>query len=192
MSKETAKQMTWHKKGTRIDKGKMGHPFDGKAWKNFDEKYPDKAADARNVRIAIATDGFNPYGMSTANYSCWPVFVIPLNLPPRVLMTRKTMFLSLIIPGPDYLGKNLSVYMQSIVDDLNNSWHNGTLTYDRESKTNFYMKVWLQYTMHDMPGYALTCGWCTAGKWPCPVCRHRLEFLWLNLGGKYVAFDMNR
>jgi hypothetical protein len=62
--------MTWHKKGTRIDKGKMGHPSDGKAWKNFHEKYPDKATDARNVRIVIATDGFNPYGMSTTNYSC--------------------------------------------------------------------------------------------------------------------------
>jgi hypothetical protein len=143
MSEETTKQIMWHKKGTRIDKGKMGHPSDGKAWKNFDEKYPDKAADARNVRITIATDGFNPYGMLTANYNCWPVFVIPLNLPPRVLMTRKTMFLSLIIPGPDYPSKNLSVYMQPIVDDLNHSWHHGMLTYDRASKTNFYMKVWL-------------------------------------------------
>jgi hypothetical protein len=143
MSEETAKQMMWHKKGTRIDKGKMGHLSDGKAWKNFDEKYPNKAADARNVRIMIATDGFNPYGMSTANYSCWPVFVIPLNLPPGVLMTRKTMFLSLIIPGPNYPGKNLSIYMQPIVDDLDHSWHHGTLTYDRASKINFYMKVWL-------------------------------------------------
>ena len=50
----------------------------------------------------------------------------------------------------------------------------------------------MQYTMHDMPGYALTCGWCTAGKWPCPVCRHRLEFFWLRSGRKYVAFDTNR
>jgi hypothetical protein len=31
MSEETAKQMMWHKKGMRIDKGKMGHPSDGKA-----------------------------------------------------------------------------------------------------------------------------------------------------------------
>ena len=193
---ETAKQMTWHKKGKRFvdEKGqmKMGHPSYGEAWKKFDEKYQQRAAEARNVRIAIATDGFNPYGMSAANYSCWPVFVIPLNLPPGVLMTRKTMFLSLIIPGPNYPGKNLSVYMQPIVDDLNHSWHHGKLTYDRASKTNFYMQVWLQYTMHDMPGYALTCGWCTAGKWPCPVCRHRLEFLWLSSGRKYVAFDTNR
>ena len=54
------------------------------------------------------------------------------------------------------------------------------------------MKVWFHYSMHDLPGYALFCGWCTAGKWPCPVCRHRLKFLWLDAGRKYFAFDKNR
>ncbi|KAK1698701.1 hypothetical protein QYE76_015398, partial [Lolium multiflorum] len=88
--------MTWHKNGLRFkdEEGRlnMGHPSDGKAWQNFDAKHPDKANDARNVRIAIATDGFNPY----------------------------------------------------------------------------------------------------AGRFPCPVCRHRLEFIWLNAGRKYVAFDKHR
>ena len=73
-NEETATQMTWHKTGKRyadeLGRKKMGHPSDGKAWENFDEKHPDKAAEARNVRIAIATDGFNPYGMSSASYSC--------------------------------------------------------------------------------------------------------------------------
>jgi hypothetical protein len=196
MSEESAKQMTWHKRGKRYEdehgRVKMGHPSDGKAWKNFDAKHPDEAADARNVRVAIATDGFNPYGLSTASYSCWPVFVIPLNLPPGVVMQRKTIFLSLIIPGPDYPGKNLSVYMQPLVDDLNHSWHHGTLTYDRASRTNFFMKVWFHYSMHDLPGYALFCGHSTGGKFPCPVCRHLLEFIWLNAGHKYVAFDKHR
>jgi hypothetical protein len=196
MSEESAKQMTWHKNGLRFKDAEgrlnMGHPSDGKAWQNFDAKHPDKANDARNVRIAIATDGFNPYGMSASAYSCWPVFVIPLNLPPGVLMQRKTIFLSMIIPGPDYPGKNLSVFMQPLVDDLHHSWHHGTLTYDRATKTNFVMKVWFQYSMHDLPGYALFCGHCTAGRFPCPVCRHRLEFIWLNAGRKYVAFDKHR
>ena len=196
LCEETARQMTWHKHGKRyadeLGREKMGHPSDGKAWKNFDAKYPDEASEARNVRIAIATDGFNPYGMSSASYSCWPVFVIPLNLPPGVLMQRKFIFLSLIIPGPEYPGKNLSVYMQPLVDDLIHSWQHGTLTYDRASKRNFPMKVWYQYSMHDLPGYALFCGWSTAGKWPCPVCRNQLEFLWLTGGRKYVAFDKHR
>jgi hypothetical protein len=150
MTEKSAQQMTWHKKGKRYNvcqtdesaKKKMGHPVDGKAWESFDKAYPIEASEARNVRIAIATDGFNPYGMSASSYSCWPVFVIPLNLPPGVVMQPKNIFLSLIIPGPDYPGKNLSVYMQPLVDDLHQSWIHGTLTYDRASKKNFLMKVW--------------------------------------------------
>src|SRR3954468_20207322 len=65
--------------------------------------------------------------------------------PSPSLMQRNTIFLTLIIPGPDYPGKNLSAYMQPLVDDLNHSWHYPTLTYDRASRTNFFMKVWYQY-----------------------------------------------
>jgi hypothetical protein len=196
MFEETAKQMTWHKTGIRLQDEKkrvpMVHPSDGQSWKHFDEKHPNEASEARNVRIAIATDGFNPYGMSTAAYSCWPVFVIPLNLPPGVVMQRKNIFLSMILPGPEYPGKKLSVLMQPLVDDLHHSWHHGTLTYDRASKRNFIMKVWFHYSMHDLPGYALFCGHSTAGKFPCPVCRHELEFRHLKAGHKYVAFDKHR
>ena len=46
--------------------------------------------------------------------------------------------------------------------------------------------------MHDFPGYALFCGWCTSGKMPCPVCMQALIFIWLKKGGKYVAFDLHR
>jgi hypothetical protein len=80
MTEDTAQQMQWAVEGNRyLDK--MIHPSDGSAWKNFVKKYPDKAGDKRSVAVAISTDGFNPYGMSASVYSCWPVFVIPLNLP---------------------------------------------------------------------------------------------------------------
>ena len=85
MTEESVQQMTWHKKGVRYNPDKMVHPSDGESWKNFDRIHRDKANEARNVRIALATDGFNPYGMVAASYSCWPVFVIPPNLPPGVL-----------------------------------------------------------------------------------------------------------
>ena len=75
--------MTWHKNGVRYNLDKMVHPSDGGSWKIFDAIHHEKAREARNVRVALATDGFNPYGMVAASYSCWPVFVIPLNLPPR-------------------------------------------------------------------------------------------------------------
>jgi hypothetical protein len=88
MFEGSAKQMTWHKHGHRYHPNKMVHPSNGEAWKAFDMEYKDFAREARNVRVAIATDGFNPFGMGAASYSCWPVFIIPLNLPPGVCMQR--------------------------------------------------------------------------------------------------------
>ena len=82
MNEESAKQMTWHKNRKRYSPEKMVHPADGEAWKHFDDIYREKAGEARNVRVALATDGFNPYGMMAVPYTRWPVFVIPLNLPP--------------------------------------------------------------------------------------------------------------
>ena len=70
--------------GKRYNPNTMGHAYDGEAWKHFDVIHREKAEEARNVRVALATDGFNPNGMSAAPYTCWPVFVIPINLPPPV------------------------------------------------------------------------------------------------------------
>ncbi|KAL4583030.1 hypothetical protein LXL04_007594 [Taraxacum kok-saghyz] len=60
-SRHTAKEMTWHKTG-RSEEGKMRHPVDGTAWKDFDARYPDFAKEPRNIRLALAADGFNPFG----------------------------------------------------------------------------------------------------------------------------------
>ena len=56
MTEESAKQMRWHKNGKRYS-GNMVHPSDGDAWKYFDAQHPRKAEEARNVRVAFATDG---------------------------------------------------------------------------------------------------------------------------------------
>ena len=82
LSETYAKQITWHKEGKRYNPDKLVHPAHGEAWVHFDKIHHDKVEEARNVRVALATDGFNPYGLMAAPYSCWPVFVIPLNLPP--------------------------------------------------------------------------------------------------------------
>jgi hypothetical protein len=139
MFEGSAKQMTWHKHGHRYHPDKMVHPSDGEAWKAFDVEYQDFAREARNVRVVIATDGFNPFGMGVASYSCWHVFIIPLNLPPGVCMQRQNILLSLIVPGPEYPGKNMSVYMELLVDELMLAWEVGILTYDCATKQNFTM-----------------------------------------------------
>ena len=94
----------------------MVHPSDGEAWTRFDEIHREKALEARNVRVVLATDGFNPYGMAAAPYTCGPMFVIPLNLPPGVCFQRQNVFLSLIIPR--HLGNNMGVFMEPVIGEL--------------------------------------------------------------------------
>ncbi|GJY45061.1 hypothetical protein Tco_0433274 [Tanacetum coccineum] len=72
-SSHTAKEMTWHATGKCTEPGKMQHPVDGRAWKDFDTKYLDFAAEPRNVRLGLAADGFNPFGNLSQSYNMWPV-----------------------------------------------------------------------------------------------------------------------
>uniref|UniRef100_A0A0A9DH02 Uncharacterized protein n=1 Tax=Arundo donax TaxID=35708 RepID=A0A0A9DH02_ARUDO len=192
MSKSSAKQMTWHEYGHRYNPNKMVHSSDAEAWKQFDRDFPEFAAESRNVRIAIATDGFNPFGMIIATYTCWPIFIIPLNLPPGVCMQKHNMFLSLVIPGPDYPGKNMSVFLEPVVDELLLGWEKGVETYDRATKQNFTMRVVYHTSLHDLPGYVIFCGWCVHGKMPCPVCKGTLHAFWLKYGRKFSFFDKHR
>lgn len=192
MSESQAKQMTWHKTGHRYHPDKIVHPADGEAWKKFDRDFPAFAMEMRNVRVAIATDGFCPFGMGASSYTCWPMFVIPLNLPPGICMRQHNMFLSLIIPGPNYPGKDISVFMEPLVDELIHAWQQGVLTYDRATKTNFIMRVSFLYSIHDLPAYGIFRGWCVHGKMSCPICMEVLQGKRLKYGGKYSFFDCHR
>ena len=95
MVEETARQMTWHKTGKRAERGADGngmmeHTLDGEAWKRFDVLHKEKTTDPRHPRVAVSTDGFSVFGQMATPYSCWPVFVIPLNLPPGRLCKERT------------------------------------------------------------------------------------------------------
>ena len=48
----------------------MVHLSDGDAWKSLDTFDPEFASDARNVHMGLATDGFTPFNMTVASYSC--------------------------------------------------------------------------------------------------------------------------
>ena len=39
----------------------LSQPADGEAWKVFDIIHVGFAADPRNIKLGIATDGFNPF-----------------------------------------------------------------------------------------------------------------------------------
>ncbi|XP_028091354.1 uncharacterized protein LOC114291688 [Camellia sinensis] len=82
-----AKNLTWHAHERDYD-GTMCHPTDSPSWKLVDHKWPDFAAEPRNLRLAISADGTNPHSSLSSRYSCWPVIMITYNLPPWLCMKR--------------------------------------------------------------------------------------------------------
>ncbi|XP_066316152.1 uncharacterized protein [Miscanthus floridulus] len=65
-SKHTSEETQWHKKMRTPVDNVMSHTADGEAWKEFDTREPTFVDDSRNLRLALATDGFNPFGNMTA------------------------------------------------------------------------------------------------------------------------------
>ena len=82
--------------------------------------------------------------------------------------------------------------MEPVIDELIDAWVKGLWTYDRATKTSFKMHVWYHYSLHDFLAYGLMCAWCVQGKFPCPICKEVVRFIWLKKGGKYSLFDKHR
>ncbi|CAM8905895.1 unnamed protein product [Rhodiola kirilowii] len=133
LSQSLASEMCWHA-SPRDDMYRMVHPSDGESWKHFDRCHPNFASESRNVRLGLCTDGFNPWGISTKQYSVWPVMVTPYNLPPWLCMKTRFIWLTLLIPGPSNPNKRLDIYLRPLIDDLVHLWNVGVDTYDANRK----------------------------------------------------------
>ncbi|KAL7607985.1 hypothetical protein Lser_V15G12232 [Lactuca serriola] len=117
-SQTTAAYMRWHADNHGHHVGVMCHPSDSEAWKQFDINHPSFAAEIRNVRLGLCTDGFQPHGASGKQYSSWPVIITPYNLPPFMCMTEPYMFLTAIVPGPTNPKQKLDVFLQPVIAEL--------------------------------------------------------------------------
>ncbi|XP_049368611.1 uncharacterized protein LOC125833494 [Solanum verrucosum] len=162
-SNSSAPHMRWHRENRRPP-SVMCHPFDGEAWKHFDRTYPDFAAEPRNVRLGLCADGFTPFSVGAAPYSCWLVFITPYNLPPEMCMTSPYIYLNCVIPGSSNPKSKVDVYLQPLIDELKLLWFEGVETWDISRKQNFNMCATLMWTINDFPAYGMLSGWMTAGK----------------------------
>jgi hypothetical protein len=170
MSSHTATNMRWHHDKRADEEGKMRHPADSPAWKDFDSKYPEFAQEPRNVRLGLATDGFNPFGNMSLSYSMWPVIVVPYNLPPWMCMKKQFSMMTLLIPGPVAPSKDLDVYLRPLIDELKELWEFGVPTYDKSTNSFFNLRASILWTINDFPAYGNLSGWSTKGFMACPVC----------------------
>ena len=154
MCKETTPLLRWHDE-ERIKDGALRHPADSQAWTDFDEKFPQIKSDPRNIRFGLATDGFNPYGMLSSRYSCWPVVLVIYNLPPWFCMKEHYLMLSLIIPGSTSPGDKIHVFLKPLLEDLKDLFQNGMPTYDASRNETFDLRAAVLMTISDLLGLGM-------------------------------------
>ncbi|GJQ96214.1 hypothetical protein Tco_0007353 [Tanacetum coccineum] len=177
-SSHTAKEMTWHNTGKCTEPDKMQHPVDGRAWKDFDTKYSDFAAEPRNVRLGLAADGFNPFGNLSQSYSMWPVILTTYNLPPWLCMKESSFMLTLLIPCPKSSGKDIDVYLRPLIDDLKVLWANpGVKTIDVATGLKFNMRAMVLWTINDFPTRSSLSEWSGQGYRACPTCNEDTPYV---------------
>ncbi|XP_074288837.1 uncharacterized protein LOC141613988 [Silene latifolia] len=187
MNSETAEAMTYHADKRRKD-GYLRHPADGSTWKEFDSLYPLFANEPRNVRLGLASDGFNPFRTMSVCHSTRPVVFVNYNLPPWMFMKPEYFMLSLLIPGLEGPGNNIDVYLRPLIEELKDLWNVGLETYDKFGNETFKLHATLTWTISDFSGNSMLSGWKTKGKFACPSCNHETDSLYLKHSKKNVLY----
>ncbi|KAL8135095.1 hypothetical protein AgCh_009931 [Apium graveolens] len=154
--------MKWHVVGRTKD-GKLRHSADAEGWKSMDASHPEFVAEIQNVHLGLAADGINPYRSMNISHNTWPVVLVNYNLPSWLVMKLENLIFSTLIPGPEYPGNDIDVYMQPLVVELKELWDVGLETYDAFADQTFMLHASLLWTISDFPGYALLSGWSTKG-----------------------------
>ncbi|WVZ05831.1 hypothetical protein V8G54_019177 [Vigna mungo] len=183
--KEDAKNLKWHVLGRKCD-NILKHPADSPQWKKIDETFPEFGADPRNLRLALATDGMNPYGNLSTKHSSWPIMLMIYNLSPLLCMKRKYVMLSMMISGPKQLGNDIDVYLKPLIDDLKLLWEEGVEVFDSYVEDNFCLRAMLFCTINDFPAYGNLSGYSVKGHFACPLCEENTSYVQLKHGQKTV------
>ena len=87
------------------------------------------------------------------------------------------IMMSLLIPRPKAPGNEIDVYLQPLVDDLQELWNEGFLTYDSSTHENFKLHAALLWTINDFLAYGNLSGWMTKGHLACPECNKDIRSL---------------
>jgi rubrerythrin len=164
-----SEEAQWHKLKRKEVENELSHPADGEAWKDFDRKHNWFQEDPRNIRLGLAIDGFNPFGKMSSSYSMWPVFAIPYNFPPWVCMEQSNFMLCLLIPGRECPGKDFDVFLEPLVDELQELWL-GVSTFDALSRKDFNLHAAVIWCIHDYPGLSTLSSRVTRGYYACVHC----------------------
>lgn len=111
-------------------------------WKHFDQLYPDFSLELKNVRLGLCANGFSSFHQSeTLPYSCRLVVVTPYNFLPELCMMTPYMFLTMFISSLHNPKSKIDVYLQSLINELQQFWNDGVITNDASKRQNLRMRV---------------------------------------------------
>lgn len=158
------------------DAAEMKDIWDGSVLRNFagpdGKHFLDGNGEGRLV-FGINQDGANPYGNRTAGkkVSIGPIYLVCLNLPPKVRYRMENIFLVGIIPGPkEPSGVEVNHLLRPLVDDLEEAWTNGFfLTQTAKQISGRRVRCALVPIIADLPASRLLSGlgsfrstdWCS-------------------------------
>ncbi|KAG7556924.1 hypothetical protein ISN44_As11g029270 [Arabidopsis suecica] len=171
--------------------GTMRHPVDSLTWVQVNDKWPEFAAEARNLRLGLSTDGMNPFSIQNTKYSTWPVLLVNYNMAPTECMKAENIMLTMLIPGPTAPSKNIDVYLQ-LIDDLKDLWNEGMVVYDSFKKESFTLRAMLLWSITDYPALGTLAGCKMKGKQACNVCGKDTPHRWLKFSRKHVYMGNRR
>jgi hypothetical protein len=99
--------------------------------------HPNFSLKPCNMHHGLCTYEFNLFGLFAALYSYSPIILTIYNLPPRICLRLKFMFLFTVIPSPYSSGRNTYVCLQSLIDEFKQLWLFKALMSDIIRKHNF-------------------------------------------------------
>ena len=163
----------------------------------MDARWPDFAKEPRNIRLALALDGINPFSNQSLSHSTWPVVLLNYNLSPWLVTKRFFVMLTLIIPGKDNMKKeNIHVFLAPLVEEqrlwkgvkvidasiLEKAQSNVKRIYS--TNPNFNIRAIFMWSVHDFSAYGLLVGQVTNGYMGCPPCGYMCWQGGLSLWGR--------
>ncbi|KAL0438924.1 UNVERIFIED_CONTAM: hypothetical protein Slati_2375400 [Sesamum latifolium] len=107
-------------------------------------------------------------------------------------MSYEYISLTMVISGHSNPKRLIDVYLEPLIEELQNLWHVGVLTRDSAKNETFTMRAALIWTVNDLPAYGMASGWSTAGVMGCPVCMKDTHTFYLQNGRKTCYFDCYR
>ena len=107
-------------------------------------------------------------------------------------MKQTSFILSMIIPGKQMPGNNIDVYLQPLIQELRELWHDGVQTLDSSKNEMFKMRAALMWTISDFPGLGTLSGWNTHTSLAFPTCNFDTNSCRLKRGRKWCFMGHRR